>query len=212
MVLRDFDDIKFTREQFRKLIGDHPEDRALLSALAVEDETDEVLEDTALRTMSGAGHQHFLGFARYLAENARPEELPGCLFRAWRYENEGYSLRWDAADYRPHALRGLDPSKDKLQSVWWANRLAFASLPLLPCYPGRRRAVTAGFDEKRNETFLYPVWRAPLNVDVVRTLIPMAREFKGKEQCRQRGIEAIYEAARFTEGKFRNFSTGRRLT
>ena len=210
-VVEQFSDLKFTPAEFRELLERGNKDLALLAALATETATEDgQAQDSGFRTMAGAGHQHFLGFARYLIENVVPEDLAGTLFEPWKYLDEGYSLRWDSADYRPHALRGLDPSKDKLQSVWWANRLGFSALPLFPCYPSSRGLRTAGFDVSRNEMLVWPIWHDPITVDVLRSLIPFTRLlFDGETGITERGIQAIYQSQRFTEGKYRNFTPGR---
>ncbi len=210
-VVEQFSDLKFTTAEFRELLQRSNENLPLLAALATEIATEEgQVQDTGFRTMAGAGHQHFLGFARYLIENVSPEDLTDILFEPWKYQNDGYSLRWDSADYRPHALRGLDPSKDKLQSVWWANRLAFLALPLFPCYPSARGLRTAGFDLNRNETFSWPIWTESITLDVVRSLIPLTNAvFERSIGVTPRGVGAIYQSQRFTEGKYRNFTPGR---
>jgi hypothetical protein len=69
----------------------------------------ELMADTGFRTMSGAGHQHFLGFMQELALSTEPQHLRRTLFELWDYEDGRPSLRWDPADYRPHALRAVDP-------------------------------------------------------------------------------------------------------
>ena len=200
--------------EFREFLINDVEDLGLLSALAIEASNDDgFVQDTGFRTMAGAGHQHFLGFARYLIEHVDPTELAGILFKPWAYKNKGYSLRWDTADYRPHALRDLDPSKDKLQSGWWANRLAFASMPMFPCYPASRGLKTAGFDLNRNETFTWPIWSEPVPVDVIRSLVPLvAAELGGSGKLRARGIQAVYSSTRFTDRNYRNFTAGRAVS
>lgn len=61
---------------------------------------DPVVEDTALRTMSGAGHQHFLGFMRQLVAITTANDLRDALFEDWRYRDGKPSLRWDPDDDR----------------------------------------------------------------------------------------------------------------
>ena len=43
-----------------------------------------IIQDTALRTMSGAGHQHFLGFMVNIIQRTKVEHLEKALFRPWR--------------------------------------------------------------------------------------------------------------------------------
>lgn len=49
-------------------------------ALATDDG---VIQDTALRTMSGAGHQHFLASMRYIVEHTGPHHIRNTLFARW---------------------------------------------------------------------------------------------------------------------------------
>ncbi len=107
----------------------------------------ELMSDTAFRTMSGAGHQHFLGFMKELAASTERDHLRRSLFAPWDYEDGRPSLRWDPADYRPHALRAVDPSGDPIRTMRGANRLAVEALPLFPTAPQGRRIRTAAFED-----------------------------------------------------------------
>ena len=104
------------------------------------------IQDTALRTMSGTGHQHFLKTMRDLAEKASRDKLRKCLFGYWERKDPQLSLRWDPEDDRRYALRWKNPSDDKVgargersgaPTEWGANRLAYEALPPLPRYAGR---------------------------------------------------------------------------
>src|SRR4051812_20495187 len=53
---------------------------------------DGTMQDTALRTMSGAGHQHFLKFFRELIANTDVDHLRRTLFRKWDYADEGRGM------------------------------------------------------------------------------------------------------------------------
>src|SRR5690606_31759225 len=48
-----------------------------------------VMTDTALRTMSGAGHQHFLKFFRELVARTDAGHLRRALLLPWDYADEG---------------------------------------------------------------------------------------------------------------------------
>jgi hypothetical protein len=52
--------------------------------LATEEGT---VQDTALRTMSGAGHQHFLAFMRSIVKQTGPQHLRKALFARWAYDD-----------------------------------------------------------------------------------------------------------------------------
>jgi hypothetical protein len=178
--------------------------------------------DTALRTMSGAGHQHFLKFMRNFIEQVRPEHLRKALFDAWHYDDpvQNMTLRWDPSDDNRYALRWSDPSGDPDRksggSMWGANRLAIEALPLLPTLPTHRQLETVGFHTQgaRKTHWTWPIWDAPTGVDTVRSLLDMADVHRCGSAGTQppmlsaRGIVEVYRSRRLTTGKFRNFTMG----
>ena len=105
----------------------------------------DVIQDTALRTLRGAGHQHFLKTMRDLTECAAADSFDRCLFQVWMRSDRRLSLRWDPEDDRRYALRWRDPSKDAAGTEWGANRLAFEAIPLFPVAPVGRMLATTGF-------------------------------------------------------------------
>lgn len=117
-------------------------------------EKQEQIDDTALRTMSGAGHQHFLGFMAKLSAISNRENLFDALFRPWKYEDDRPSMRWDANDYRPYALRAFNPSGDPIRTVRGANRLAIEALPYFATMPTERGIATTGFSRLERERFI----------------------------------------------------------
>jgi hypothetical protein len=175
----------------------------------------DLMSDTEFRTMSGAGHQHFLGFMRELAASAGSEHIRRTLFESWDYADDRPSLRWDPADYRPHALRSEDPSGDPIKTMRGANRLAIEALPLFPTVPVGRKLRTVGFQDRDGETeFTWPMWTESLSLETVSSLLA-----SGEIQCdaperaslTRRGVGQVFRAKRFTEGKYRNFSPARAL-
>lgn len=161
----------------------------------------ELMSDTGFRTMSGAGHQHFLSFMLELAAGTDAEHLRRSLLAPWDYADDGPSLRWDAADYRPHALRAVDPSGDPIKTMRGANRLAIEALPLFPTAPQSRRIRTTAFREIDGETDVaYPIWTEALELATVASLLAEAGD------CTRPGVRQVFRARRFTEGKYRNFS------
>jgi hypothetical protein len=166
----------------------------------------ELMSDTGFRTMSGAGHQHFLGFMHELAVGTGVEHLRRSLMAPWDYADGRPSLRWDAADFRPHALRAVDPSGDPIKTMRGANRLAIEALPLFPTAPQARRIRTAAFQEGVNGTEVWwPIWTDALELGTVASLLAA-----GDERVRP-GVAQVYRAARFTEGKYRNFSPSKAM-
>ncbi len=173
------------------------------------------IQDTALRTMSGTGDQHFLGFMCKLIEETGPDHLATALFHEWRYTDPGPSLRWDPNDDRRYALRWGNPgnsSKYPIATVRGANRLAIEALPLMPTAPVGRRLETTGFTQRRGEGALWtwPIWTPALPLDAVRSLLSSA-DLQVPEPDRRRlatrGVAEIFRCQRLTVGKYRNFST-----
>lgn len=169
------------------------------------------IQDTAFRTMSGAGHQHFLGFMRDLIAKTEIQDLSTALFHEWRYTDPGPSLRWDPNDDRRYALRWKEPSGDPATTVRGANRLAIEALPLFPTAPIGNRLETTGFRQRRGEGTLWtwPIWTAALPLDPIRSMLALS-ELQASKPDRQkltaRGIAEIFRSQRMTIGKYRNFT------
>ena len=169
------------------------------------------IQDTALRTMSGAGNQHFLKFMRELVETTESVHLKDSLFAPWRYTDPRPSLRWDPLDDRRYALRWKNPSGDSVQTVRGANRLAIEALPLLPTAPGEHKLHTTGFSNRRGEgvLFTWPIWDMPLNVEIVRSLLSLAEIQEprpNRDSLAARGVVEVYRSQRITVAKYRNFT------
>ena len=172
---------------------------------------DSHIQDTALRTMSGAGHQHFIGSMRELVENTEPDHLHASLFEPWQYSDPKPSLRWDPLDDRRYALRWKRPSGDPVRTMRGANRLAVEALPLFPTAPRGRHLHTTGFSQRRGEgvLFSWPIWEGALSIEVVRSLLSLAELQKpspDRKSLLALGVVEIYRSQRITEDKFRNFT------
>lgn len=175
-------------------------------------EKDPKIQDTALRTMSGAGHQHFLDSMRQLAKETKPEHLFSSLFETWQYTDSKPSLRWDPIDDRRYALRWKEPSGDPVRTMRGANRLAVEALPLLPTAPGTGQLHTTGFSQRRGEgvVFSWPIWDSPMSIDVLRSLLSLAELQKprpDRNSLLATGVVEIYRSQRITRDKYRNFTS-----
>lgn len=177
------------------------------------------IADTAFRTMSGAGHQHFLGTMRTFISDTTPAHLDKALFQAWRYDDplEKHSMRWDPLDDIRYALRWDNPSGDRNRkhngSMWGANRLAIEAMPLFPTQPVGQRLKTTGFSEQNRTTGLtWPVWSTPIELMEIRSLLslsPLYGPALDRNQLIPRGIVEVYHCQRITQGKYRNFTPAR---
>lgn len=170
------------------------------------------IQDTALRTMSGAGHQHFIGSMRELVESTKSDHLRASLFEVWQYSDPKPSLRWDPLDDRRYALRWKEPSGDPVRTMRGANRLAVEALPLFPTAPGEQHLHTTGFSQRRGEgvLFSWPIWEGALSIEVVRSLLSLAelqKSLPDRKSLLALGVVEIYRSQRITRDKYRNFTT-----
>ena len=211
------DDLKASPEEFKEYVrhaaeADDPRWAEFAASFGCEAVSDDgVIQDTALRTMSGAGHQHFLKSMRDLVEATTMEHLHAALFVPWSYKDDPPTMRWDPADDRRYALRWQNPSGDKIRTVRGANRLGIEGIPLLPTMPKGLKLYTTGFSGRgsRDTYWTWPIWRAPLSLDAVRSVLAL-QEIQAPRPTRplleRRGIVEVYRSQRLTIGKFRSFA------
>jgi hypothetical protein len=173
----------------------------------------EQMSDTEFRTMSGAGHQHFLGTMVQLGRETTPVHPYSSLFQSWDYSDEKPNLRWDPADYRPHALRAVNPSGDPIRTMRGANRLAVEALPFFPTFPWRRQLRTVSFEDRNGKASItWPIWVPPVTAVSILSLLALAStQAADVAPLNARGIAQLFRAERFTDGKFRNFTPSRPL-
>ena len=171
------------------------------------------IQDTALRTMSGAGHQHFLGTFKTLAQETTSSHLHVALFGPWDNSDKKLGLRWDPEEDRRYALGWGKPAGKPTQSVWGANRLAVEGLPLLATGFGVRTLETTGFTHcSGTVSFTWPLWTLEASVDTVRSLLGLSELQKQKpnrESLLPRGIAEVFRCERITVGKYRNLTQAR---
>ena len=174
---------------------------------------DKTIQDTALRTMSGAGHQHFLRSMKDLVDHTGADKLLKSLFEPWDYSDLRLGLRWDPVEDRRHALRWDNPSGTAPKTMYGANRLAMEALPLLPTAPFNRRLATTGFSTRERTTlFTWPIWDCRLSLDVVRSLLAVSeiqKPIPDRALLGAMGISEVYRSQRITVGKYRNFTHSR---
>lgn len=159
-----------------------------------------------------AGQQRFLDFIRELASGTTVEHLDRTLFHPWDYGDGPPSMRWDPADYRPHALRAKDPSKDPIRTMRGANRLAIEALPLFPAVPLLNRLATVGFTYENGEVAIrWPIWKVSLDLDSARSLLSADFSDRSLTALDARGIVQVFRSIRFKEGDYSNFSPAKAL-
>jgi hypothetical protein len=176
-----------------------------------------IIRDTAFRTMSGSGHQHFLGSMRTFVADTGVEHLRKALFEPWRYDDplEKHTMRWDPLDDVRYALRWRNPSGDSDRksggSVWGANRLAIEAIPLFPTAPVGESLETTGFYHRRKvgSFWTWPIWDGPIVLDTLRSLLTLwelQKQEPPRTTLRAMGVVEVMRSQRITQGKFRNFS------
>ena len=210
---------EFRRHSLRLTSGDSfsPSDRDAADFMtsfgcsSMVDGRSGIILDTAFRTMSGAGYQHFLKTMRDLSDKTDIEQMRNSLFQTWSRSDAKNSLRWDPIDDRRYALRWKNPSNESTHTEWGANRLAFEALPLFPTMPGDARVNTTGFSGRgaRNTRWTWPIWDNAINLDTVRSLLAVRQlqdEPPDHEHLGAMGIVEVFRSYRITTGKYRNFT------
>ncbi len=128
-----------------------------------------------------SGNQRMVQMARELALRLDPSsgdkaravvraKFEEAMFGPWRYEDEASSWGWDPASFRVGAQTPQAPAKMRTEGVAAAYWLAWESLPLLPCIPGRG---TLGIVKEKNSPTLWTwaSWAEPLGLDAVSALL-----------------------------------------
>lgn len=177
------------------------------------------IADTDFRTMSGAGHQHFLVTIRTFIKDTLFDHLDKAVFETWTYDDplKSHSMRWDPIDDNRYALRwgnpAKDPTKNKSGSVWGGNRLAIEALPLFPIQPSHHELKTTGFSKRNRITALsWPVWSPLIGLSEVRSLLThplLQQEQPDRIKLSALGVAEVFRSQRITQGKYRNFVTPR---
>jgi hypothetical protein len=126
----------------------------------IADEKTMLIADTDLRTISGAGHQHFLGFMRELQAKTDDKHLASALFRGNTSTtgHQGAGIRTIIGHTRC-SRRTLPVTRFGLGV---ANHLPIEALPLFPTMPRIDGLYTSGFDE--DAQLSYPVWTDPIDI------------------------------------------------
>ncbi len=192
-----------------------------LGSFGVESISDKegIFKDTSLR-MIRAGDSvgnGLLAYGKQIQDQTTPEDLRSALTESWKYEDEKCALRWDPAEYHGYALQWTNPSKESTVSVRGGNRLALAAMPLLSTIPRNGKVETVAFarPDDQNECMSWPLWNVSCSLDVVRSLLTIARlpvSQPNRIDLHQRGIDAIYRCDRIkTSTYYRNFTPAQRI-
>jgi hypothetical protein len=173
---------------------------------ALKDKEKDRIQYTKLCFITGSGHQNFLETMRLLRQRTTEAHLRRTLFEGMEPADKGLSMRWDPSDAKEYALQWDNPGPEGVQSSWGAYRLAIEALPFFPTAPGRRWLKTTGFVSKDGRVeFQWPIWRDPIGVDAIRSLIGYQFVDKEMNEIREMGIEELFRSERVRIGEGANF-------
>jgi hypothetical protein len=206
---------------------------ALMNDAAIKDDKEESVDPTPLCLLFGQGHQHFLERLACVPREPAPppggkrkgaialsasECLTEALFRPWRRDDPTPSFRWDPMEDVRYALMAGDPTDGayKAHTQHGANRLAAIGLAALTLAPERRAgrvrpAVIGGMSGVDGFSFAYPIWRDPVALTAIRTLLSHP-DLRKPQALRHLGVDHVVVVQRISVGKFMNFTRGRLLS
>lgn len=220
-------DVDWSAAEFREyafpILKEGGRERAdLLAALASDGVArrdsggqDGKLVATALCTMFGQGHQHFLGQLAHLSDLADANTIRGdiaaTLFKPWRYEErkEALKFRWDPVEDRRYAYRYSNPSGQVVTTVPGANILGALGFPLFVVAPRGQDLGTLAFGRRERERFVtWPIWTGPLSLASIRALLTHP-EFLSRSPKRSElapyGVVELMRSIRIQTDKYFNF-------
>jgi CRISPR-associated endonuclease/helicase Cas3 len=196
--------------------GRAPVDRPYLdwvTALLCESEPDGASQLQTVRK------DYLLGNLRSVIQRTTAAQLQRSLFEVWDYADalDNQSLHWEPSEDRRHAYQwhmpSGDPTRKKRGGMLGANRLALEAWPLFPTFPnGQGRVRTRGFKGDRAfNTFLsWPLWKSPLGVDSVSSLLSLARLHSEEPRINEYkffNVTRVFRSQRILVGKTPNLTT-----
>jgi hypothetical protein len=191
------------------------------------------VDPTPFCLLFGQGHQHFLErYAGILHDRNLPERgerkarhklsLAECikeaLFESWHREDPStFAFRWDPEEDVRYALMAGNPTDIAYKggTQHGANCLAIAGMATLTVVPqnraGRvRPTVIGGAYSKEGFSFAWPIWRDPLSLLTIRSLLAHP-EIRKPNALAYLGVDHVRVTRRISVGKFMNFTHARAL-
>ena len=186
---------------------------------ACKRKNEDVAEPTPLCMMFGSGHQDFLPRLTAATTISKQElarataQVHEALFSKWKYKDTEpkIAFRWDPTEYRPHALRATDPTKEKANTMNGANRLAAVGFTSCMCVPTRKGLSTALCG--KDGGIVWPIWSSPLSMASIRIMMtyPVLKKMLKKDVDQDTltkldtcGINSVMKARLFWDGKYKN--------
>lgn len=185
----------------------------------VKKEEIEIFKDTEFRLVRSGDNQHngLLAYAQFTLDDCNAEQIQNSLASDWLYRDEKRSFRWDPAEDRGYALQWGNPSDDGALTERGANCLALFGMTCFPVIPVNDQVETTGFGlkEPKQASLTWPVWKHPINLGVVRSLLTLSESQKKQPdrfELASLGIAAAYRCNRvMTSTYYANFTPSQRV-
>lgn len=169
-----------------------------------------------VRAGDSAG-QGMTAYGKRIFETIRPEQLQQAIETSWLYSDDQCALRWDPGEDKPYAVQWRNPSKVGALSEKGANCLALVGMACFPVIPVKGQGETTGFGlkEPKQASLTWPVWKHPINLGVVRSLLTLSelqREQPNRLELDSLGVVAAYRCNRvMTSTYYANFTPSQRV-
>jgi hypothetical protein len=148
----------------------------------------------------------FLGKTNRGGKQKSPrEDYLEALFGPWRYEDDQHSLGWDPTTIKLGAFTHKPPTAMENRGVRAAVWLAFESLPMFPCFYEGGMRIRATKREGRELSLFWPVWRNPVSLRELETLLSwplLTADSDPRDERRARGLLAIYRSVKVKPNQY----------
>ena len=226
--------LPFEANKFRRVVAEsieatHSKQRFkvdLLAAFGVECVRDKKgnFEETELRLVRTADNKKdkekqegLLAFAATTIETTSVAQIQETLSSNWLYKDKQLTFRWDPAEDRGYALQWDDPGPIGAMTQRGANCLALFGMTCFPVIPVKGQVETTGFGlkEPKQASLTWPVWKHPINLSVVSTLLTsreLQQEQPNRLELASLGVPAAYRCNRvMTSTYYANFAPAQRV-
>ena len=170
-----------------------------------------VVQETTLSFANGQGGQCLLKHYRTMALELVEEQIQRALFEPWRYIDDRPTFRWDPHDQRLYARQARSPQSETSRTVRGANALAFWGMGVLTAVPQSNNTLrTMGFarlsdgNGRQRDHLTWPVWEAPVTLDVVRGLLAhpqLVDDPPDRPELRAIGCPAVFRSQKVIDDK-----------
>ena len=118
-----------------------------------------VVENSGLSFGNNQSGRQLLRDTGDLAVGLETRHIRECVSKPWLYDENIKTLKWDPSDFRPYALRDVDPGSEKVYGSRGGNLLGFYGLSMLPAFPSVDGLSTTGLSMHKRDG---PEWDTSL--------------------------------------------------